>query len=41
MSRFIREILKEFAKGPLSSAEVKERAKAFLKGTTQVVSPDA
>jgi phosphate starvation-inducible PhoH-like protein len=41
MSRFIREILKEFAKGPLSSEEVRERAKAFVKGTTEGVSPDA
>lgn len=32
MSKFIREVLKEFAKGPLSSGEVRERAKAFVKG---------
>ena len=41
MSKFIREVLREFTKGPLSSGEVRERAKAFVKGTTEGISPDA
>jgi phosphate starvation-inducible PhoH-like protein len=41
MGKFIREVLREFTKGPLSSGEVRERAKAFVKGGTEGISPDA
>jgi len=40
-SNFIREIMKEFAKGPLSSAEVRDRAKAFIKGSSESITTDS
>ncbi|WP_448584658.1 PhoH family protein [Thermocrinis sp.] len=41
LGNFIREIMKEFAKGPLSSAEVRDRAKAFVKGSPESIMQDS